>query len=111
MDASGLFEEERITSITAVVGDNDFMHHKVEGTGAPGVKAPARLSIDSTLDFDGEAWRILEGVEVLERYTEEQLRLSLSWRANVYDASSSAELFGPAARKRLIARWPGFRPD
>ena len=51
MDASGLFEEERITSITAVVGDNDFMHHKVERTGAPGVKAPARLSIDSTLAF------------------------------------------------------------
>lgn len=170
MGASGLFEEVRVNSVTAVswffagergffrywpegrdntsvrhevmwntavVGDNDFMHHKVERTGAAGAKAPAEMTIDTSLHWEGDEWLVIEDGRPLARYREEEVRLSLSWRAHVLEARSGAvtitldevyarmaeemgnafaasskdEMFSDAARKQLVARWPGFRPD
>ena len=170
MGASGLFEPERITTITAVawfhtgelgffrywpmgrdqesvqhedmwntavVGDNDFMHHKVERTGPRDMKPPAEMTMDTFLDHDGDDWIIVEDGRTLDRYGDEHVRLSLSWRAKVVErdtsadpitlddvlarfadqvgddfaASSTDELFTEAARDQLVARWPGFRPD
>lgn len=71
---------------TAVVGDNDFMHHKVERTGPRDQPAPDGMTIDTHLDHDGTDWIIVEGGEVLARHTDEQIRLSLSWKAKVYDS-------------------------
>ena len=170
MGASSLFEQERITVITAVawffagergffrywpagrdaesvrheamwntavVGDNNFMHHKVERTGPAGMMPPAEMTIDTLLDHDGHDWIVVEDGQILERYGDEHVRLSLSWKAKVYEegtgadpitlgdafarfadhfgddfsASSTDELFSEAARGQLVARWPGFRPD
>ncbi len=168
MGVSGLFEGERITTITAVswffsgergfyrywpagrgaesirheamwntavVGDNTFMHHKVERTG-PKDMGPPEMSIAAFLDRDGDDWLIVEDGRTLARYADEHVRLSLTWTAKVYDedagtaritldevharmadaigddfaASSTEELFSEAARKQLVPRWPGFLP-
>jgi len=42
------------------------------------------MSIDTILDHDGHAWRVVEAGETLASFTDEQVRLSLSWKAKVY---------------------------
>jgi hypothetical protein len=117
MGASRLFEEARITIVTAVawfhhgergyfrywphgrdaqsvrhenmwntavVGDNDFMHHKVERSGPADLGAPDGMTIDTTLDHDGTNWLVMEDGTALATYDDEHVRLSLSWKAKVY---------------------------
>lgn len=167
MGASRLFEDARITTVTAVswfhagergfyrywprgrdhdsirhevmwntavVGDNDFMHHKVERIGEPGEGPPEGLTAASTLHCDGEGWWVEDDGTVLARYRDDQVRVSLSWTARVHDGSSAtidandvwtrmgplvvndlpatslADLFGDEARHYLVDRWPGFLP-
>lgn len=170
MGASGLFEKERISVITAVawffagergyfrywprgrdaesvrheamwntavVGDNDFMHHKVERTGPAEMVKPPEMTTDALLDHVGDEWLLVQDGATLAHYRDDQVRLSLSWKAKVYDEDSngdpitlddvyqrmSAEIGGEfaagsveelgleATRKQLVRRWPGFRPD
>jgi len=68
---------------TAIVGDNDFMWHRVRPTGrvADGM---ATLSLDSMLERDGAAWRIVDGDGVVATMPRERLRVSLSWKALVF---------------------------
>jgi hypothetical protein len=76
---------------TGVMGDNDFMHHRVEKVGQPDASPVDGLSIDSLLDFDDQGWIITdEGVE-LQRLDDLNVRLSLSWKAKVYADGASAE--------------------
>ncbi len=73
---------------TAVVGDNDFMHHKVERTGPQGARGPEGMTIDSILDFDGTQWVITDDGIELARYDEAEIRLSLSWKARVFGSEA-----------------------
>lgn len=123
---------------TAVVGDNDFMFHKVERVGREDQQRVDGLTIDSTLDHDGADWHVLEGGSSLASYTDDDVRISLSWKARVYpshDAKDAAEsgvgalsdttilerfeqalaeplaapdLTSPALRDQLQARFPGY---
>lgn len=119
---------------TAIVGDNDFMYHKVERIGPDGSTSPEGLTAASTLDHDGDSWVVADDGVVLGRYDDEQIRLSLSWTAKVHDgradaisldavfdqmaevlgrdmiATSPTELFGEPSRVQLMATWPGFVP-
>ena len=69
---------------TAVMGDNDFMHHQVERIGPRHMGPPENMTLDTLLDHDGEQWVVTEEDEVLARYDDEHVRLSLSWKAKVY---------------------------
>jgi len=69
---------------TAVVGDNDFMHHQVERIGPAGARPPTGLTIDTTLDHVEGAWSVIEAGATLAEYTDDEVRLSLSWKARVY---------------------------
>ncbi|MEM7139510.1 MAG: hypothetical protein AAF548_00660 [Actinomycetota bacterium] len=166
MGASRLFEDARITTVTAVswfhlgprgyyrywpegrdapsvrhermwntavVGDNDFMHHKVERIGDPDAGPPQGLSAAALLRHDPSGWWIDDGGE-LARYRDDEVRVSLSWTARVHDGSTAViepgvvwdrigplvaddlaarsleELFGDDARHYLVDRWPGFLP-
>jgi hypothetical protein len=77
---------------TAVVGDNDFMHHQVERIGPAGARPPTGLTIDTTLDHVEGAWSVIEAGATLAEYTDDEVRLSLSWKAKVYadDATRTA---------------------
>lgn len=74
---------------TAVVGDNDFMHHKVERTGRSDQTPPAGMTIDTLLDHDGDRWRIVDDGATLATYGDDDIRLSLSWKAKVYESAAA----------------------
>ena len=69
---------------TAAVGDNDYMHHQVERIGPAGVNKPDGLTINSLLDHDGERWIVQEDGQTLLDYGDEDVRLSVSWKAKIY---------------------------
>ncbi len=77
---------------TAVVGDNDFMFHKVERTGREDQHPVAGLTIDSTLDHDGSDWQVLESGSSLATYTDDDVRISLSWKARVYPSARAKDV-------------------
>ncbi len=123
MGTSGLFEEYRITIVTAVawfhsgergyfrywptgpanesarhedmwntaiLGDNDFMHHKVERSGPADAERPPGMTIDTELMHD-DGWKVVEAGEVIATYADDHVRLSLSWKAKVYADDADRE--------------------
>lgn len=174
MGSSRLFEDERITIVTAVswfhqgergffrywpegrdgesvrhermwntsvVGDNDFMHHQVERVGPDGAAPIDGLTIDTHLDHDGDDWIVVDDGEVIGRYTEDELRISVSWKAKVYadaetkrasdagqgaltvdqilarfdtqfeDGLAATSLDAPELRDQLSGRYSGYRTE
>ena len=121
---------------TAVIGDNDFMHHLVERVGSKQNGPPEGMSINTELKHDGVSWKVLEGDRVLASYGELDVRLSLSWKAKVYSdkrmyenstkgigdidvgvaitrfnqelGSNFKELSDDDLRKELSQRWSGY---
>jgi len=147
MGVSRLFEDVRITIVTAVswfhtgergffrywpsgrdgasvrhermwnagvVGDNDFMHHQVEGTGPRGSAPPDGLSIDTVLDHDGSRWLVVDGGHTLATFDDADVRLSLSWKARVFrDAAERREVeagVGGVGLDEVLARFDAV-PD
>lgn len=83
---------------TAIVGDNDFMWHRVRPTGRP-QDGMARLSLDSELAFEDGRWRVRDGARQLGAFGWEALRVSLSWKALAF--RSDAE----------VRRWSDHEDD
>lgn len=69
---------------TAVVGDNDVMPHEVQRVGPRGSVPPAGMTIRTELVADGDRWHVVDDGTVLATYDDDQVRLSLSWKAKVY---------------------------
>jgi hypothetical protein len=86
-DAPSRVHEGRIEN-TAIVGDNDFMWHRVRPTGRPS-DGMARLSLESELARDGDGWAVRDGGRTLGAFGWDALRVSLSWKALVF--ASDAE--------------------
>ncbi len=68
---------------TAIVGDNDFMWHRVRPTGQPR-DGMVRLSLDSELIRNGSRWGVRDGERQLGAFDWDALRVSLSWKALVF---------------------------
>ncbi|MGI9602123.1 MAG: hypothetical protein ACR2QE_09575 [Acidimicrobiales bacterium] len=77
----------------AVMGDNDRMFHRV---GAVGHKDDFQgsVTLDSELRWDGEAstWTVVDGDDVLHTYPAEQVRVSISWKADVFADAAAAQV-------------------
>ena len=74
-------------SNTAVVGENDTMFHRGDGFAPPGEAGPQGLTLDCVcepVDHDARTWQIRDGDRVLARYDAAQVRVALSWSAEVY---------------------------
>lgn len=70
---------------TAVVADNDFMWHRVRPLGRV-EDGMASLSLDHELaSEDGESWRIDGPTGTVARFDRDHLRVSLSWKADVFE--------------------------
>ncbi len=119
---------------TAIVGDNDFMYHRVERIGADGTTSPDGMTAETTLDHDGKSWVVEDHGAELGRYEDQHVRLSVSWKATAHDGNTTAttvddvfdrmqtafgtalvagdpdELFDEPSRVQLMRRWPGFVP-
>ena len=71
-------------SNSAVVGDNDYMFHRVEAVGPDERTLPKGLTLDSHLCWAGDAWEVLERREIRARYRFEDVRVSVSWKAQIF---------------------------
>jgi hypothetical protein len=78
--ASGAVETLETRHNTAILLDTDSVFHGVDRVGGP--DAPiAALKPGMDLTFDGGAWRIRDGDEVVVTYDWPQVRYSVSWKA------------------------------
>lgn len=70
---------------TALVGDNDFMFHRVERVGPPDVRFRKGLTLRSRLAWrGGDDWAVVDGDRELWRLPWHAIRLSISWKAQVF---------------------------
>jgi hypothetical protein len=72
---------------TAVVGDNDFMWHRVRPTGRVEDGMP-QLTLASELTGRGDAWAIVDGARTIAALPRDRLRVSLSWKAMVFESDA-----------------------
>jgi hypothetical protein len=80
-------------SNTAVMGDNDVMFHRVEAIGGVDDDMVRGLTLDSQLAFTGDgAWQVTDGDRVLARYPFERIRISVSWKAQVFRDAEEARV-------------------
>jgi hypothetical protein len=87
---------------TALVGDNDFMFHAVEAIGGEGREVPMGLTLDATLratvtgyvldDLGPEGERVER-----KRYTRDEVRLSVSWKALCFATPEDAARYDEGA--------------
>jgi hypothetical protein len=76
---------------TALVGDNDVMFHRVESVGGSDDGMVRGLTLDSELTFAGDGqWEVRDAGHVLTREPEHRVRISLSWKAMVFDDAADA---------------------
>jgi hypothetical protein len=77
---------------TAIVGDNDFMWHRVRPTGRLEDGMPS-LTLESELVGEGDAWTIRTGDETVAAFGRDGIRVSLSWKALVFDSDADRRRF------------------
>jgi hypothetical protein len=78
---------------TALVGDNDRMFHRVESIGGPDDDMVRGLTLDSELAFVGDGtWAAGDGERELARYPVRQVRVSVSWKAQVLRDAEKARV-------------------
>jgi hypothetical protein len=80
-------------SNSAVVGDNDYMFHRVEAVGPNERTLPKGLTLNSQLYWSGNAWEVVERGDVRARYDFEDVRVSVSWKAQVFASSEQLALY------------------
>ncbi len=78
-----------------IVGDNEQMFHRIAAIGAPGAKLLTGATVDSELRPIGDgsgAWQVVSNGEELIRYDLSDLRISISWKAEVFGDDESARV-------------------
>lgn len=80
-------------SNSAVVGDNDYMFHRVEAVGPDERTLPKGLTLESQLCWAGDAWEVVEQGDVRARYTLDEVRVSVSWKAQVFADGEQQALY------------------
>jgi hypothetical protein len=84
VDGSSVLHEGAIDN-TAIVADNDFMWHRVRPTGRV-EDGMVTLSKDAELvHTDPATWAIRDRGEEQASFSSEKMRVSLSWKATVFD--------------------------
>ncbi len=89
-DASSRVHEGRIHN-TALLGDNDRMHHRVRPVGDPARGIVQGMTLESRLVHrGGEDWAIEDGGSELASFPWRELRISVSWKAYVLRDAEAA---------------------
>ena len=79
----------------AVMGDNDVMFHRIGSIGAPGAAPLEGATNDAELvpsSGESDEWCVVDGGRELARYTAKELRISISWKAEVYADAEAARI-------------------
>ena len=91
-DAPSQIHEGAINN-TAIVGDNDFMFHRVRPVGRPELGLPGPMTLETQLAWRGDdVWQLIEAGRVLGEPHFEELRISISWKANVFADAEAARI-------------------
>jgi hypothetical protein len=85
-DAPPVVHEGAISN-TAIVGDNDFMWHRVRPTGRM-EDGMVSLSLDSELKRVDGQWGIVDNGRTLATFPRRALRVSVSWKAIVFESEA-----------------------
>jgi hypothetical protein len=92
----------------AVVGDNDFMYHRVEAVGDGRF---AMVPIDSLLSYDAhdDRWRIAKDDRGFGEFGRDDIRISISWKAECFHDAEEARVFDEhlddISFGRVVATW------
>jgi hypothetical protein len=78
----------------ALVGDNDYMYHRVRAFGDPGRYGDVTIyTAGSSIVFDGKAWVVGDDGEERACYSPADVRISLLWRGVAFADSDAARVF------------------
>jgi hypothetical protein len=75
---------------TAVMGDNDFMFHRVESIGEDGEHMLRGLTLASQLCHTADGWTVVDDSRTLATYPREKVRVSVSWKGQVFADEAAA---------------------
>jgi hypothetical protein len=89
---------------TAVVGDNDRMLHRVEAVGPEGTRFMKGLTLDTQLEWTGDAWAVTDGGRTRLELPFEAVRVSVSWKAQVLRTPEEARLVDDHADDLTLER-------
>lgn len=67
----------------ALVADNDRMYHRIGWIGAPAAEIPTITPAAQIEHLSGNGWVIRDGGRVHAIYSDEQVRISILWKARV----------------------------
>jgi hypothetical protein len=78
----------------AVVGDNDVMFHRVAPIGGPDPASieDATFEVELLADQEGPDWRVVDQGRELLRYNAREIRVSVSWKAEVFADDKAARV-------------------
>jgi hypothetical protein len=97
----------------AVVGDNDFMYHRVEAVGDG--TGESMVPIDSLLGYDttDERWRTTKGDRQFGEFARDRIRISISWKAQCFADAEEARVFDEhlddITFEQVVAAWRADR--
>lgn len=79
----------------AMVCDNEYMFHRVEGIGLPAAWiAPGQMSGHEDLAWSADGgWDMTEAGRVVRRFAESEIRLSILWKAYAFKDETAAAVF------------------
>jgi hypothetical protein len=80
---------------SALVGDNDVMFHCVHQVGPAGerIRMIKGLTLDARLILEGDEFRIEDDGKTLASYRSEQVRVSVSWKAQVFEDRAARRIY------------------
>lgn len=98
---------------TAILGDNDRMYHRVCPVGSRRDGLQSGMTLDSALEHvAGDTWQITEAGQALATFPYEKLRISVSWKAEVFaDAEACQRVDDHRADLTLEAVLARFEAD
>ena len=78
-----------------IVGDNEMMFHRIAAIGAPGAPLLKGATVDSQLApvaEDSSDWSVIDAGAELMRYAAKEIRISVSWKAEVFADAEAARI-------------------
>jgi hypothetical protein len=75
----------------AIVADNEHTYHGVSALGLPDAELPSHLTVAAELHRRNNGWVVVEGGEEVISYTDHTARVTVSWKAEIYDDQADAD--------------------
>jgi hypothetical protein len=88
----------------ALVADNDRMYHRIGWVGDPAPKIPS-ISAHAEIKHDtGAGWVISDGGREVQRYSDEQIRISILWKGGIRHAAGieAGNITSPLTDERIV---------